>query len=507
MKTRITAFALALLMLLSTVSCGESQDQSKETSENNTQDSMVEEVPSEEITSATESVLEETSPFVADSLPEINLMGESIRFSVMSNQVEQYTSPEITGEGVNDAIYQANETVMDRLNAKIEYIEFSYPSYSERQVYLDQVAQSILSQEDSYDVLVSMAFMANFFQNGYLMNLADKPYLDLTKPWWSQDMVEQIQFNGVLPMITGDISIAKTKAMMCMFFNQDICTNYDLENLYSLVDEGKWTVDKFHEMTSKVNSDLNGNTTVDENDRLGMVLEGSDYYLGFLDSCDMEILEKQEDTMTFVYNNEHNVNVVQKLVSILHDTEGIIQFGNGDTAHYLADNNIFRNGNVLFTGGWVGCSESYRDVDFTYGIVPYPKYDETQDKYGCTVLHIYSNYALPITNTRVESTCAVLEALGSEFYRTVTPSYFETALKSKYSSSDDMSRMFDLLRENSGFNIGLTFTSVLNYIAEELKLSLISGDTNWSSKMASKKKLTEKGIEKLLDVYEEMASK
>lgn len=490
MKKRVFSLVLFLAILLT--SCGSDGGQTNDTT----------------LSDTTIASVEESSPFVKDELPaNLDLNNETIRFCVQSNCIEEYFIAEATGDIVDDAIYNANLNVENRLNVNIEYIPYTYTSWNDRSLYMTAVENSILADDDSFDVLISTGFISGFMVRGYLMNLADKPYLDFDKPWWSSDMAEQMTINGVLPFITGDISIGKTKGIMCMFFNKNIHSDYKMDDLYTLVDDGKWTVDKMGELAAMAYSDLNGNSKADEDDRLGLVFEGYNCYLGFLDSCRLTVIETAGDEFSFVFGNERNTNIIQKLVEILSSSDGISSHGEDDSAKYLAEDALFKNGNVLFTGGWINCAASYRNLDFEYGILPYPKFDESQENYGSTVLNIYSSYALPVTNKRVDSTCAVLEALSSEFYHSVTPAYFETTLKVKYSQDNEMSRMFDMLRDTASFNIALTYANALDYIADNIKNALGSKDPNWASRMASRKTTVETLIGNISDAYAEMANK
>lgn len=445
--------------------------------------------------------------FVADELPDdLNLDGAKIRICTQSNRVNQFYIEESSGDIVDDAIYHAHLSVEERLNVDIEHIAYAYESWNDRTTYMNQVASSILADTDDFDILATTSFMADFFLQGYLSDISDAPYLDFDKPWWSQDMTEQITVNGVLPFITGDISIGNIKSMMCMFYNKQLHDELQLDDMYELVYSGKWTLDKLNEMAASAYADLNGDTYVDESDQLGLVLEGSNYATGFFDAVEMTIFNKTGDSFEFAFDNEHNTSAVQKIVDIMNNTPGAIQRGADDSTNYLAEDALFRNGNVLFTGGWMSCAESYRELTFDYGIIPYPKYDENQDGYHTTILNTYTNFALPVNCRQIDASCAVLEALSSEFYRTVTPAYFETALKVKYSRDDESSQMFDLLRESANYSFGMVFTNALDLVDTNFKNAVNQKNENWSSLIASKKDKTMSLLEDILAIYEEMSN-
>ena len=74
-------------------------------------------------------------------------------------------------------------------------------------------------------------------------------------------------------------------------------------------------------------------------------------------------------------------------------------------------------------------------------------------------------FGIPVTNTKMDMTGMLLEALAAESYRTVTPIYYEMALKIKYVRDDISAIMIDLVRE--GVTADLALNSLLtNYDAD-----------------------------------------
>ena len=74
---------------------------------------------------------------------------------------------------------------------------------------------------------------------------------------------------------------------------------------------------------------------------------------------------------------------------------------------------MFCDGKALFTDSSCFQISLTRDAATDFGIIPYPKYDETQDKYysrieGCEL------FGVPLTNTDPEMTAVILEAMACE---------------------------------------------------------------------------------------------
>lgn len=448
----------------------------------------------------------EDSLFESDDLPaDLKFGGKTLKINVQETRLKQYYIEEETGDIVDDSIYTARRNVEDRLDVVLEYPTGAYLTWADRSTYIDQIMSSVMAGADDFDVLCSSTFIAEFMARGILTDISETPYLNFDKPWWSKGMIDAVTFNGVIPFVTGDISIGLIKSMMCMYFNKDLAADFKVEDLYDKVFAGDWTLDTFESTIKDVYNDVNGNTQKDNEDTFGFVLEGSNYASGFYSSCDMSALAPVDGKISFVYDSAHCVDVVQRLVSILHNLDSVY-IHSGDEQTYLAEEALFNNGNVLITGGWIGCSESYRDLDFDYGIIPYPKCDENQNDYKTTLLGIYSKFAIPVTCDDTELAGAVLEALGSEFYRTVTPTYFETALKVKYARDDETAQMFDLIRGSVSPDLGVCFTYPTDNLADiQFKNAVNNGGENWASRMESIKSTSEEKINTINEAYMEMA--
>ena len=101
---------------------------------------------------------------------------------------------------------------------------------------------------------------------------------------------------------------------------------------------------------------------------------------------------------------------------------------------------------------------------------------------------------------------AFLEAMSAESFRTVTPAYFETALKSKYSRDSETSQMLDIIVDGIYLDIGYIFGGSLNSPIGKIRgvLANATNCENASSSLAKNEKATMKSLEKLLQKYEEI---
>jgi hypothetical protein len=93
---------------------------------------------------------------------------------------------------------------------------------------------------------------------------------------------------------------------------------------------------------------------------------------------------------------------------------------------------------------------------------------------------VYSLFCAPVTCTRRELVGATAEAMAAESYRKLTPTYFETALKVKYTRDEESSKMLDIILEGATFNLGVVYSESLDNVGYIMRDLLLFGDKNKS---------------------------
>lgn len=68
----------------------------------------------------------------------------------------------------------------------------------------------------------------------------------------------------------------------------------DFENIYDIVNSGRWTADKMYDMTKGVYVDLNGNTEADKEDIYGIELSNYNNSIPFMASCEANVFTKTD---------------------------------------------------------------------------------------------------------------------------------------------------------------------------------------------------------------------
>lgn len=172
------------------------------------------------------------------------------------------------------------------------------------------------------------------------------------------------------------------------------------------------------------------------------------------------------------------------------------------TGDMLNDTVYSRNYTVVFTGGWFGDTDFYREVDFDFGVLPYPKYDEEQTNYQTRVGTGAPVVAIPVTTKDPSMVSAVLEVMSAEGYYQMRPAYFDTALKNKYSRDEQTREMIDLITGNISVDFGTIYVYVLDSIDDQFKNTVYVNDPNWASKTASWEKSVMTKLDTLLEAFQ-----
>ena len=495
---RITAVLIALLMLVPTLaSC--SDNTPAETKETTAQQETAQTAESTDA-SADESETEDER--IKPNIPEsADFGGDDITFLHWYNpawtetvrQSRDIYSEGITGEAINDAVYNRNVKIEDAYKVKIALqLEQSTDIAS-------MVGQQVTAGDSTYDVVYQILSAAPaLIQKSYFHNLFNVPNIDLTKPWWDQNSISSLSTMGILPLVSTSINVNDKDATAALAFNKTIASNNQLEDLYTLVREGKWTYDKLTEMAEATYNDSNGDGTMTPDDVYGF-LGGRDVIDSLYHGSGSQFITKNEnDEFVFTFGTERDVDVISKGIDIVNSSWYFNHHAWKDQSDILY-RQIFETGHGLFFWMRLDDVTNMRAGDADFGIIPIPKYEEAQDKYYSLVSqHTTGLMSIPITcaGDDLSMVGMVLEALAAESHYTLIPEYIETSLKTKNSRDAESADMLDIILGNRVFD-PMNVYSFANF-GDAIMDAADANNKDMASLIKSKEKLVNKSIEKVL---------
>lgn len=452
MKTirKITSLFLALVIIqISAIACGDT-------------DSGINSAPetSSETTAAAETTAadgETDRSQIKDNLPDdLDFEGQEVRILYRSDGAfldQEIFSDTDTGEVVDTAIYRRNMSVEERLNIKIVPIGIKCDIHSGAEVS-SKVKKSVTSGSDDYDIAANhMSQMTPLAVSGMYTNLMALDYLDFDQPWWATDFMKNLTIYDKCYMMAGDIGLSMIESTYILYYNKVIYENYfPGTSMYDIINNNIWIIDKMAELSRTVYSDLNGNNEADKDDQYGYyadIVRTSD---GMLGSCNIQFVEINEsgDPYFVLEQNERTFEFIEKVHSLLYDdNQTFIYNSTGlDTENTLG----FISGKALFFPYTMFGAAYLRDMENDWGIIPMPKLNEEQDKYYTTAHNGFTAFAILSSCKYPDIAAAFCEAMSSESYRSVTPAYYETALKEKYSRDPETQAMIDQIHSSLYFD-------------------------------------------------------
>lgn len=432
MKKTIFCILLASILCSNITSCGGTSEEIETI------------VSAETVVTETEQETE-----IKPELPEKTFDGYVFRVLGTETDLSYMLSSEVTGEKLNDSIYQANLEVTEQFDVGFETVVSGD---------ITLMKSNIMAGTDAHDLsYMHDCSTASAALEGLFLDINTLPYVDTQAEWWPSNTVDCMTINGKLyhySNYTSYFSFAYTQAV---FFNKGLMNDFHLEDPYELVRNNKWTIDKMVEMTTSLYQDANGNGTRDKDDVMGLAAFGESYR--WPESFGIEVYSHDPSGgLALDVNNERVITIIEKLHNWFYGGEqGAWVNFTGVNADSQA---IFTAGNAVFTFDTIGnLTPKILDTDVDFGIVPYPKADETQETYlaGCND----RLFAVPNIASNPERTGVIIEAMSYAGYKNILPAYVEYTLQSRYASDEECSKMLELIFENQVMSFSYLFANAV----------------------------------------------
>ncbi len=464
-----------------------------------------------EPTTSTVTETETEDDRLPSTLPsDLDLGGEQINvwyFTKNSDAAERFLDlwGDAEGDIVEVSLHDRNVAIEEQLNMKFNYVD---PGVESGNVGTE-VRKILMAADTTYDLysLIQWNSSALALEHCFL-NVTDLPHLDLGQPWWSQQYMDALSIghNNVF-FLAGDISLDMIRTIAAMYFNKNIFQNiYDSSDvLYEEVLNGTWTFDKMLTYAESAYKDVNGDGKVNTDDIYGLITNSFNNIDAFTFGMGAVLSRRDENNMPYItVGEEHNVNVYDKTYNMIAEIPACVM--NKEGSNPTLDNvQYFASGNALFLPGFLYTSENLRDMTNDYGIIPFPKYDEQQEEYFSTVHDIATLFCLPTTCTKIDAVCATLEAMAYYSYYEVTPVYYETALKTKYTRDDLSSQIIDIIHDTSMTDLAYAYSGSMNGMGMIMRELAANKTKDYASYYAKREKGTLKALEKFITNFEESA--
>lgn len=399
------------------------------------------------------------------------------------------------GDPVNDAVYRRNLNVEEYFNVKL--------NITGEDAILNKVKSSIMSGNDDYNFIEGRMDSAiiPLANSGYLSDLNEIPGMDLSQPWWDGRFISQMSVKNKLYSILGDINVNSILTYI-YFYNKTLAEEYKIDDIYSKIGDGTWTFDTAYNMAKITAHDLNGDGIMDEKDVWGTMSENYDLKLYYLAGGNSTVSKDEDDVPYLTFNTPHAADVLQKAYDMLKDDHVTFIAENFTNLDNLWEGYIFPmfvNDQALFIFNSItNAYQYYRGMVSDYGIIPVPKYDESQETYYNSISSGWTtNIAIPVTNTRTELTGFILEALAIESHTLLFDAFYNNLYANKALRDTESLKMITLINNTRCFDIGII--NNLGDISNVFSQLFNSKELNFASVYAKNESKFETALVKILE--------
>ena len=499
MNKKHFALVLALLMLTQTAACSNGSsgaNESNKDGENQISDSQTENGGDGDASSVETDAEEASLERVRKEFDGKDYGG--IDFKIISEGPGDWRTFDLYSEGydgevINDAVYDRNLTLSQLLNVNIVDV----PS---NKIPAD-VKRMIGAQTPDYDaILDGINPLATMAQTKYLIDIRTIDSIHGDESWWDNRMYEQCTIARATYFLTGDITVMDDNGTWCYLFNKDIVNDLGLENPYTLVDEGRWTIDKHDEMAAAAVSDLNGDGKWTGEDRYGFVTEPYNT-IAIWNCFGYRIAEKDENDMPYLaYDGEEQLNALTRVLETQYSdfTNLGLKTTVGASAADTRERQFSSGGALFYFAGFRNVP-LFRDSDTDFGIIPAPKYNEEQKEYNSSFSPGHTcAYGVPVTSVDPEMTGDILECMARVGQIILTPAYYEKTLMGKSVRDQESKPMVELIFATRNYDIGNIYN--IGKMADTMFNMNDPGKV--ASSLARTKKIADKALRRFYEAFE-----
>ncbi len=444
-------------------------------------------------------------------LPELRYDGQTITF--LTRDEAEWTTVEIFSEGIsdksdniNDSVYERNMIIKEKYGINIAEIKEATGNHASK------LTNEIAAPSGDFQAIsTNTSNCASWATQGQLWDLNNNiiEYLDVTNPWWDTKMAEGMTIHDRLYFATGDLLTLDNDATFVLLFNKQIVEDNQIPNLYDMVENMEWTMDKFYEYASTSAKEQNGNDTLEyDEDIAGFAYTGDAPYC-FLFGGGVTICTKDENDYPVYDLDVERAQNISEMGEKLFNKQYAVDLNaaviDGNTIMQVGQTN-FGGGHALFLAEVMQSVTRMRGYDVDFGILPFPLYDTEQEDYYSMMHLTASQVAIPksVSGKDLEMVNAMIEAMAYYSVDTLTYQYYEINLKTRDSKDVESGPMIDKILSSRPcdlsyyFSWGGAFSSLAGTLLPNSNTSVSSLNTRFSKRLKN-------DISKAVDAMDENA--
>lgn len=422
-------------------------------------------------------------------------------------QKKYFFADKVTGDGMNDSLYQRQQNVQKALNVNLVWKAAEGNGETAAFAnYAEEVKNAVKAGSEKYHLVLTHSYYAlyDLISSDTLLDLDQLSSLSIDKDYWNKSIMDELALNGKHYLGYSNFNLANTYVVA---FNKGLYNNFSSElkgtTMYDYVNNNEWTLDKMAEIAQLAYQDKGS----DDSDIYGITGELWVPFCGFIQSSNLSIISKNTNTGKYELTasnstvNKKFTKLVTK-ISSLNDSYTTYFWENKEVAGGVEPTKVTLSQNRAFMQ-LMKTTEliALKDQSVKFGVLPYPMYEEAQkDTSGYRSLNWGGYMCVPGNIINKDMVSDVIECL-SYYSDDVTEYYYEKLLGRKVSESPEDAAMLDIVWASLCSDFGVTYSSIDNTIdgyVYSVPQCIRSGKT-FSSYISQFKTAANKAIENKLN--------
>ena len=355
---------------------------------------------------------------------------------------------------VGTSVRERNKLVELLYNCKIQVNDSEDPS--------GLAMAEVTSNQHNVDLFSATTLGRSPSEQGNIYNLYTLG-IDFSHEWWDQTFVStySVKTNSgadSLYALIGDFCLSAFAATHAIFYNKNVmATSPITDNVYELVKNKEWTMDKFAEMVKLGAKETSGNSNFAyaEGDILGWVRTGHAVH-GLHTASGLSIIGTENGAFFFEAADDPSAwtGVIDKAIDIWN-TEG------SETLGYTNVQNAVASGKALFASEVIDVLERMKNTEgVTLGLLPYPLYNNSQENYAHYVDNHVFTYHVPTSVSATEEMGRFLEVFGYHSRHTVRKAFIDV-YSYEYCGDAESADMLSIILDSRTYDPGYHYWNVL----------------------------------------------
>lgn len=391
----------------------------------------------------------------------------------------------------DEIVTKYDQAVFDRLNFVEEhhdiFVEVHLAEWPPQTTFHTLCIEALSGAAD-YDAVIA-DYWYGLESSGYFQDMMQIDGFNFDRPYWISGWNDSSLVNGKRFSAVGYHNASSIGGIGAVFYNGFTVGDIGVEDaygtdLYGMVKNGDWTIERMQEMMKLYTNDKNGDSQMNFDDEYGL---GYNLWSGraFLVGCGMRVSEINADgSVSFTLTTDANIKIYDEIYKFLHSEDCYYGGGAGSQESGKGDNSLFLQGRALFEGKTLSfASQVSKEID-RFGVLPMPKLDKDQKDYISTLIGAWPVGIL--TNAKdVDMSATVLETIMILGYEELRPVYYDQ-LQVRYQTDPKAAEMIDLIVEKCWVDFAFINTNFFDGIADLPFDMLVAENRNYVSTMNKK---------------------